>query len=102
MNIHFSNCQKSGCKPAVVDFDDLGDFYIYEKVLETQGGGEAGNPEELVLNQIVVYMLLICPIDADQQQQLSPSPTDMRLPRAAVPAVLCGTGFRDASPYRWS
>jgi RNA polymerase sigma-70 factor (ECF subfamily) len=53
MNAHFDNYRKHTREPEVVDHEDVGDFYLYEKVREYAALGEAGNPETEVLNRMM-------------------------------------------------
>jgi len=53
MNAHFDHYRKHTREPDVVDQEDVGEFYLYGKVQESTTLGEAGNPEHLVLDQIM-------------------------------------------------
>ncbi len=66
MNAFCDAYRKQTREPDVVDLDDVGDFYLYEKVRECVALGEAGNPELQVLDQIM---------DAEVRDSLEALPT---------------------------
>jgi RNA polymerase sigma-70 factor (ECF subfamily) len=53
MNAHYDNYRKHTREPEVADLDNVGDFYLYDKVQERTAMGEAGNPEVSVLDKIM-------------------------------------------------
>jgi RNA polymerase sigma-70 factor, ECF subfamily len=53
MNAFFDVHRKETREPDVVEQEDVGEFYLYEKVHESAGMAEAGNPEFQVLDRIM-------------------------------------------------
>ncbi len=53
MNAFFDTYRKQMREPEVVEREDVGDFYLYDKVREGAVLGEAGNPENEVLDRIM-------------------------------------------------
>lgn len=53
MNAFFDAHRKQTREPEVVDQEDVGDFYLYDKVQEGASLSEAGNPEVEVLDRIM-------------------------------------------------
>lgn len=69
MNAHFDNYRKHTREPEVVDHEDVGDFYLYDKAREGAALGAAGNPEVEVLDQIM---------DAEVRESLEALPMQYR------------------------
>jgi RNA polymerase sigma-70 factor, ECF subfamily len=69
MNAFFDAHRKQTREPEVVEVDNVGDFYLYEKVREGAALGEAGNPEIQVLDQIM---------DAEVRESLEALPLQYR------------------------
>jgi len=69
MNAFFDAHRKQTREPEVVELDNVGDFYLYEKIREGAARGEAGNPEIQVLDQIM---------DAEVRESLEALPVQYR------------------------
>jgi RNA polymerase sigma-70 factor (ECF subfamily) len=69
MNAFFDAHRKETREPDLVEQDDVGEFYLYEKVHESAGMAEAGNPEVQVLDQIM---------DAEVRESLEALPVQLR------------------------
>ncbi|MBI4279102.1 MAG: sigma-70 family RNA polymerase sigma factor [Armatimonadetes bacterium] len=70
MNAHIDAYRKDSREPEVVDQEDVGDFYLYDKVLESTELAGAGNPEAL-LDQMM---------DTEVKQALESLPPQYRAP----------------------
>ena len=53
INAHTDNHRKQTREPDVVDHDEVGEFYLYDKAQESMTLAEVGNPEVQVLNGIM-------------------------------------------------
>jgi RNA polymerase sigma-70 factor, ECF subfamily len=53
MNTYFDAHRKQLREPDVVPSDDVGDLYLYGRARDGDALGEAGNPESLVLSQVM-------------------------------------------------
>ncbi len=53
MNAHFDAHRKHTREPEVVDAEDVGEFYLYDKARESSDLAQAGNPEFQVLDRIM-------------------------------------------------
>jgi len=53
MNAFFDNYRKHTREPDMVDQEDVGDFYLYEKARDSAALSAAGNPEVEVLDQVM-------------------------------------------------
>jgi len=69
MNAFFDAHRKETREPDVVEQEDVGEFYLYEKVHESVGMAEAGNPEVRVLDRIM---------DAEVRESLEGLPVQFR------------------------
>ncbi len=69
MNAFFDAYRKQTREPEVVDQEDVGDFYLYDKVQESAALSEAGNPEVEVLDRIM---------DAEVRDSLESLPAQFR------------------------
>jgi RNA polymerase sigma-70 factor, ECF subfamily len=69
MNAFFDAHRKETREPDVVEQEDVGEFYLYEKVHESAEMAEAGNPEVQVLDQIM---------DAEVRESLEGLPVQFR------------------------
>ena len=69
MNAFFDAHRKQTREPEVVEQEEVGDFYLYEKVHESTAMAEAGNPEIQVLDQIM---------DAEVRESLEALPLQFR------------------------
>ena len=69
MNAFFDSYRKHAREPEVLDQQDVGDFYLYDKVREGESLGEEGNPEVEVLDRIM---------DADVRESLDSLPVQYR------------------------
>ncbi len=69
MNAFFDAHRKQTHEPEIVEQEDVGDFYLYEKVHESTVMAEAGNPEIQVLDQIM---------DAEVRESLEALPLQFR------------------------
>jgi RNA polymerase sigma-70 factor, ECF subfamily len=69
MNAFFDAHRKETREPDVVEQENVGEFYLYEKVRESAGMAEAGNPENQVLDGIM---------DAEVRESLEALPVQFR------------------------
>ena len=69
MNAFFDAYRKQAREPDVVDQEDVGDLYLYDKVRERAALGAAGNPEVEVLDRI---------LDAEVRESLEALPPQYR------------------------
>ncbi|HKV46302.1 MAG TPA: sigma-70 family RNA polymerase sigma factor [bacterium] len=69
MNAHFDNYRKRTREPEVVDHEDVGDFYLYDRARERATLGAAGDPEVQVLDRI---------LDAEVRESLEALPMPFR------------------------
>ncbi|TMI82199.1 MAG: sigma-70 family RNA polymerase sigma factor [Bacillati bacterium ANGP1] len=69
MNAFFDSYRKQAREPEVLDQQDVGEFYLYDKAQEGESLGEAGNPEVEVLDRIM---------DADVRHSLDALPVQYR------------------------
>jgi RNA polymerase sigma-70 factor, ECF subfamily len=69
MNAFFDAYRKQTREPEVVEHEDVGDFYLYDKAREGAALGEAGNPEVEVLDRIM---------DAEVRDSLEALPAQYR------------------------
>lgn len=53
MNAYIDGYRKSEREPEVVDHEDVDEFYLYSKVHESEDFRRAGNPEEVLLNNLM-------------------------------------------------
>lgn len=53
MNTHFDAHRRQSREPDVVPSDDVGDLYLYGRARDGEALGESGNPESLVLAQVL-------------------------------------------------
>jgi RNA polymerase sigma-70 factor, ECF subfamily len=53
MNAYFDDHRKHMREPELVDQEDVGDFYLYDRARESSSLGDAGNPEVEVLDRIL-------------------------------------------------
>ena len=53
MNAYIDGYRKSEREPEVVDQEDVDEFYLYSKVHESEDYRRAGNPEEVLLNNLM-------------------------------------------------
>ncbi len=53
MNAYFDTYRKRTREPEVVDVEDVGDFYLYDKVSARADLAQSGNPEFQLLDQIM-------------------------------------------------
>ena len=53
MNTHFDAHRKQAREPEVVASDEVGDLYLYGRVADGAALSESGNPEVVVLDQVV-------------------------------------------------
>jgi len=69
MNAYIDGYRKSEREPEVVDQEDVDEFYLYSKVHESEDYRRAGNPEEVLLNNLM---------DADVKGALQSLPETFR------------------------
>ncbi len=69
MNAHIDGYRKSSREPEIVDQDDVDEFYLYSKVHESDEYQRAGNPEEILLTNLM---------DADVKGALESLPESFR------------------------
>ena len=69
MNAFFDNYRKHTREPEVVDQENVGDFYLYEKAREGAALSASGNPEAEVLDQVM---------DAEVRESLEALPPQFR------------------------
>jgi len=69
MNAFFDAYRKKTREPEVVEQEDVGEFYLYDKVREGAALGDAGNPEIEVLDRIM---------DAEVRDSLEALPAQFR------------------------
>ncbi len=69
MNAYIDGYRKSEREPEVVDHEDVDEFYLYSKVHESEDYRRAGNPEEVLLSQLM---------DADVRGALDSLPGSFR------------------------
>jgi RNA polymerase sigma-70 factor (ECF subfamily) len=69
MNAFFDAYRKKTREPEVVEQEDVGDFYLYDKVQESSALSQAGNPEIEVLDRI---------LDAEVRDGLESLPAQFR------------------------
>ncbi|HXF83744.1 MAG TPA: sigma-70 family RNA polymerase sigma factor [bacterium] len=69
MNAHIDSYRKSEREPDVVDQEDVDEFYLYSRVHESEDYRRAGNPEEVLLNNLM---------DADVKGALESLPETFR------------------------
>ncbi len=84
MNAFFDAHRKQTREPEVVEQEEVGDFYLYEKVHESAAMAEAGNPEIQVLDQIM---------DAEVRDSLEALPLQFR--SAVLLADVQGFSYRE-------
>ncbi|HEV8354124.1 MAG TPA: sigma-70 family RNA polymerase sigma factor [bacterium] len=53
MNAHIDAYRRTTREPEVVDQDDVDEFYLYSKVQESDEFKRAGNPEDVLLSQLM-------------------------------------------------
>jgi RNA polymerase sigma-70 factor (ECF subfamily) len=53
MNAHIDAYRRTTREPEVVDADDVDEFYLYSKVQESDAFRRAGNPEDILLSQLM-------------------------------------------------
>lgn len=69
MNAFYDTHRKQTREPEIAEQEDVGDFYLYDKVREGTALGSAGNPEIEVLDNIM---------DAEVRDSLQALPTQFR------------------------
>ena len=69
MNAYIDGYRKSEREPEVVDQEDVDEFYLYSRVHESDDYRRAGNPEEVLLNNLM---------DADVKGALQGLPENFR------------------------
>ena len=69
MNAYIDGYRKSEREPEVVDQEDVDEFYLYSKVHESEDYRRVGNPEEVLLNNLM---------DADVKGALQSLPETFR------------------------
>jgi len=69
MNAYIDSYRRSSREPEMVDHEDVGDFYLYAKAQESDQYRRAGDPEEVLLSQIM---------DADVKSALEQVPEPFR------------------------
>lgn len=84
MNAHYDNYRKHAREPEVADLDNVGDFYLYDKVQERTAMGETGNPEVSVLDKIM---------DAEVRESLDALPVQFR--SAVILADVQGFSYKE-------
>ncbi len=84
MNAHYDHYRKHTREPEVADLDNVGDFYLYDKVQERTAMGEAGNPEVSVLDRIM---------DAEVRESLDALPVQYR--SAVILADVQGFSYKE-------
>ncbi len=84
MNAHFDAYRKHTREPEVVDAEDVGEFYLYERARESVGLAEAGDPEVQVLDRIM---------DAQVRDSLEALPLQFR--SAVILADLQGFSYKE-------
>ncbi len=84
MNAFFDAHRKETREPDVVEQEDVGEFYLYEKVHERAGMAEAGNPEIQVLDQIM---------DVEVRESLEALPVQFR--SAVLLAYVQGFSYKE-------
>jgi RNA polymerase sigma-70 factor, ECF subfamily len=84
MNAHYDSYRKHTREPEEADLDNVGDFYLYDKVQEHTAMGEAGNPEVSVLEKIM---------DAEVRESLDTLPVQFR--SAVVLADVQGFSYKE-------
>lgn len=53
MNAYIDGYRKSEREPEIVDHEDVDEFYLYSKVHESEDYRRSGNPEEVLLNNLM-------------------------------------------------
>ncbi len=84
MNAFFDAHRRQTRDPEVVEHEDVGDCYLYEKVIESTAMTEAGNPETQVLDQIM---------DAEVRESLEALPLQFR--SAPLLAYVQGFSYKE-------
>ncbi|MDI6771465.1 MAG: sigma-70 family RNA polymerase sigma factor [bacterium] len=69
MNAYIDGYRRSSRLPEEVDQEDIGDFYLYAKAQESEEYRKAGDPEEILLSQVM---------DADVKDALEQVPEPFR------------------------
>lgn len=69
MNAYIDGYRRSSRLPEEVEQDDIGDFYLYAKTQESEEYRKAGDPEEILLSQVM---------DADVKDALEQVPEPFR------------------------
>lgn len=69
MNAYIDSYRRAARAPEIVDQEDVGDFYLYAKAQESEEYRRAGDPEEILLSQIM---------DADVKAALEQVPEPFR------------------------
>jgi RNA polymerase sigma-70 factor (ECF subfamily) len=84
MNAYIDSYRRSTRAPEMVDHEDVGDFYLYAKAQESEELRRAGDPEEILLSQIM---------DADVKSALEQVPEPFRA--AVILADLQDFSYRE-------
>lgn len=69
MNAYIDSYRRAAREPEIVDQEDVGDFYLYARAQESDEYRRAGDPEEILLSQIM---------DADVKAALEQVPEPFR------------------------
>lgn len=84
MNAFFDRHRQQSREPEMIDQQEVGDFYLYDKVRDGAALGEAGNPEVEVLDHI---------LDAEVRESLESLPVPYRA--AVVLADVQGFTYKE-------
>jgi RNA polymerase sigma-70 factor, ECF subfamily len=84
MNTYFDVYRKQTREPELVDVDDVGEFYLYDKVAARSDLAQSGNPEFHLLDQMM---------DAEVRESLESLPPQFRA--AVILADLEGFSYKE-------